>query len=348
MTGGIDTHRLNLVGKTSAEIVDALSDSVDRPFRARQVARWVNTRYAVSFDAMTDVSRDLRRRLGEDFAIQEPTVVETVASDDGTIKFLFGLGDGALVEGVAMQDGRKATLCVSSQTGCAIGCSFCVTGAVGAGRNLQPSEIVGHYRVMRRRLGGAVERINVVFMGMGEPLLNTASVGHSMAVLAETVSLKRITVSTAGVVPGIRWLATLDHRPKLAVSLNAPDQERRARLMPIARRYPLADLMAALREFPLERGRRITFEYVLISDFNEAPDDARRLADLISGLPCKVNLIPLNEDRERFPDLRRPSLERIDRFASALRDAAVTVTVRWSRGVDVAAACGQLRGGHDG
>jgi 23S rRNA (adenine2503-C2)-methyltransferase len=242
-----------------------------------------------------------------------------------------------------MREGAKATFCLSSQAGCAVGCTFCVTGAIGAGRNLRPAEIVGQYRVMLRRLESEIERINIVFMGMGEPLLNTTHLGQALTVLSERVSLKRITVSTVGILPGIQWLADLSKRPKLALSLNAPDQARRESIMPITRRYRLDDLIAALRAFPLERGRRITFEYVLIDGFNDALDDARATARLIRGIPAKVNVIPLNEDAEHFPDLRRPPADTIDRFAAGLRDAGLTVTVRWSEGEDVAAACGQLR-----
>jgi len=172
----------------------------------------------------------------------------------------------------------KLTMCLSSQAGCAVGCTFCVTGAFGAGRNLTPDEIVGQYRVMLRQLEGDFDRVNIVFMGMGEPLLNTGHLGPALETLYERVSPKRITVSTSGILSGIKWLAGLDRRPNLAVSLNAPDQERRQHLMPIARRYPLAELMTELRVFPLERGRRITFEYVLIRDLNDQVADAEALA----------------------------------------------------------------------
>jgi 23S rRNA (adenine2503-C2)-methyltransferase len=219
-----------------------------------------------------------------------------------------------------------------------------VTGALGAGRNLEAHEIVGQYRFMLRELEADVERVNLVFMGMGEPLLNTGHLGRALEVLFERVSPKRITVSTAGILPGIHWMAALERRPKLALSLNAPDQERRQQIMPIARRYPLAELIGAVRAFPLEKGRRITFEYVLIRDFNDAVADAAAVARLIRGIPSKVNVIPLNEDPVHFPQLRRPEPEVVDRFALALRDAGLTVTVRWSRGADVDAACGQLRG----
>jgi 23S rRNA (adenine2503-C2)-methyltransferase len=336
-------HRTNLVGRTSTEIGELLAPHVDRDFRGRQVAHWVIDRNVSDFTEMTDLPLAMRRDLDLRFSIEEPEVLEVISSSDGSHKYLFGLAGGTGIEGVSMREGTKATFCLSSQAGCAVGCTFCVTGVVGAGRNLRPAEIVGQYRAMLRRLDSDVERVNIVFMGMGEPLLNTANLGPALAVLSERVSLKRITVSTAGILPGISWLANLEKRPKLAVSLNAPDQGRRERIMPIARRYPLGELMAALRSFPLEHGRRITFEYVLIDGFNDGTEDARATARLIRGIPAKVNVIPLNEDRMHFPNLRRPAAEIVDRFAATLRDAGLTVTVRWSKGEDVAAACGQLR-----
>jgi 23S rRNA (adenine2503-C2)-methyltransferase len=336
-------NRTNLVGRTSAEITELIAPHVDRDFRGRQVAQWIIDRNASSFSEMTNLSLALRRNLDSHFSIEEPEVLQVIESSDGSRKFLFGLSDGVGVEGVSMREGAKATFCLSSQAGCAVGCPFCGPGAIGAGRNLRPGEIVSQYRAMLRHLDAEVERVNIVFMGMGEPLLNTGNLGPALAVLSERVSLKRITVSTVGILPGVHWLAGLEKRPKLAVSLNAPDQDRRAHIMPIAHRYPLVDLMKALREFPLERGRRITFEYVLIDGFNDAENDARATARLIRGIPAKVNVIPLNEDREHFPDLRRPAAAVVDRFAAGLRDAGLTVTVRWSKGEDVAAACGQLR-----
>lgn len=335
---------LNLVGKTSRQIADLIAPHVDRPFRGAQVARWIIDRNCVDFGEMSDLPKGLRADLSHRFRLEEPKVLRVVESSDGSCKYLFGLGDGVAIEGVAMREGSKATLCLSSQAGCAVGCTFCVTGALGSGRNLRPDEIVGQYRVMVRRLGAEVERVNVVFMGMGEPLLNTGNLGQALDVLVEKVSPKRITVSTAGILPGIHWLAGLSTRPKLALSLNAPDQQKREVIMPIARRYPLIDLFTALRSFPLERGRRITFEYVLIRDFNDAAADATTTAKLIRGIPAKINVIPLNEDREYFADLRRPDAAIVDRFAARLRDEGLTVTVRWSKGEDVAAACGQLRG----
>ena len=338
------SEKTNLVGRTSTEIAGLVAPHADRSFRGRQVARWVIERNASTFLEMTDLSKDLRAGLGRVFSLEEAEVVDVVESEDFSSKYLVRLDDGVEIECVSMREGAKATFCLSSQAGCAIGCTFCVTGALGAGRNLQPHEILSQYRLMLRRLDESIERVNIVFMGMGEPLLNTEHVGRALEVLYERVSPKRITVSTAGILPGIRWLANLPKRPKLAVSLNAPDQIRREELMPIARRYPLDDLFDALRTFPLERGRRITFEYVLIRDFNDSEEDATAVAGLIHGIPAKINVIPLNEDSEHFPDLKRPETPVIDRFAARLRDAGQTVTVRWSRGADVAAACGQLRG----
>jgi 23S rRNA (adenine2503-C2)-methyltransferase len=335
--------RTNLVGRSSAEIGEKVAPHVGQSYRCRQIAQWIIDRNVTDFADMSNLPIELRQHLDRLFCIEEPEVLEEVSSSDGSRKFLFGLTDGVGVEGVSMREGAKATFCLSSQAGCAVGCTFCVTGAIGAGRNLRPAEIVGQYRVMLRRLESEIERINIVFMGMGEPLLNTTHLGQALTVLSERVSLKRITVSTVGILPGIQWLADLSKRPKLALSLNAPDQARRESIMPITRRYRLDDLIAALRAFPLERGRRITFEYVLIDGFNDALDDARATARLIRGIPAKVNVIPLNEDAEHFPDLRRPPADTIDRFAAGLRDAGLTVTVRWSKGEDVAAACGQLR-----
>jgi 23S rRNA (adenine2503-C2)-methyltransferase len=341
-TGQVD-DRTNLVGRSSSEIGNMVAPHVDHDYRRRQIAQWIVDRNATTFSEMTNLPIELRQDLDRRFCIEEPEVLHEVSSSDGSCKYLFGLSDGVGVEGVSMREGAKATFCLSSQAGCAVGCTFCVTGAIGAGRNLKPAEIVGQYRVMLRRLDTDIERVNIVFMGMGEPLLNTANLGNALTALSERVSLKRITVSTAGILPGITWLAGLAKRPKLAVSLNAPDQARRERIMPITRRYKLDHLMAVLKEFPLERGRRITFEYVLIDRFNDASEDARATARLIRGIPAKVNVIPLNEDAEHFPDLKRPPADTIDRFAAGLRDAGLSVTVRWSKGEDVAAACGQLR-----
>lgn len=347
-TDATGESRPNLVGRTPDEIASLVDPYVDRSFRSRQVAQWIIHRNAVSFDEMSNLTMELRSDLAKRFRIADPEILESSASDDGSVKLLLGLSDGAGVECVSMPEDGKLTMCLSSQTGCAVGCVFCVTGAMGGGRNLRPDEIVGQYRVILSRLEDRLDRINIVFMGMGEPLLNTRNLGAALECLYERVSPKRITVSTAGILPGIQWLAGLPKRPLLAVSLNAPNQELRQRLMPISKRYPLDELMAELRRFPLERARRITFEYVLIGGVNDAEADARAVTRLLHGIRSKVNVIPLNEDPEHFPELSRPDDDAINRFAMVLRDADLTVTVRWSKGLDVDAACGQLKGRHKG
>jgi 23S rRNA (adenine2503-C2)-methyltransferase len=336
----------NLVGRTPEDLEQLLRPIVDRPFRGQQVAHWIVARHARTFAEMTNLPTVLRQQLEQSFSIRDPEVVDLSRSTDGTSKLLLAFPDGATAEAVAIPDGRKLTLCLSSQAGCALGCSFCVTGHLGPGRDLLTSELVGQYRRLMQVGDPGTERVNIVFMGMGEPLLNIGHLGPALEVLYHTVSPKRITVSTAGIVPGIHWLADLPRRPKLAISLNAPDQDRREVLMPIARTYPLDQLLDALRAFPLEKGRRITFEYVLIDGFNDSIDDARLLSNLLAHIPCKVNLIPLNEDRRLPTRFRQPDRETVESFALALRDSGRTATIRWSRGSDVAAACGQLKGVH--
>jgi 23S rRNA (adenine2503-C2)-methyltransferase len=340
----VEEPRINLVGATPEELREILPPHLDRPFRLGQVLHWVVRRHVPSFDRMSDLPAELRRALAERFRLDDPELVQVVSSDDGCDKLLFRLADGAKVEAVTMPTARKVTFCLSSQTGCALGCAFCVTGQLGAGRNLSAAEMIGQYRVMLRHAGPELERVNVVFMGMGEPLLNTRELGRALAVLYPTVSPRRITVSTAGVLAGIRWLAGLKRRPKLAISLNAPDQERRERLMPIARAAPLPELLAELARFPLERGRRLTFEYVLIRGFNDATEDAHALADLLRPFPAKTNLSPLNPDPVHLPGLQAPAPAAVEAFAGVLRARGLVATLRYSRGADVAAACGQLKG----
>jgi 23S rRNA (adenine2503-C2)-methyltransferase len=334
----------NLVGASRAEVAALLGDLDPRPYRADQVYRWLARRLVGSVDEMTDLPNALREALGRRVVVQDPEVLEVRRGEEGTAKFALTYPDGAVVEAVAMPMEGHTTLCLSSQAGCAVGCVFCVTGVLGAGRNLSGGEIFGQYRTIMRhqRLVGA--SVNVVFMGMGEPLLNLPGVVRSVELLSETVSPRRITVSTSGIVPGLAKLAALERRPKLAVSLNATTQEQRERLMPVAARWTLDQLLAALRAFPLERGRRITFEYVMLAGINDSLDDARRLPQLLRGIPCKVNLIPFNPDERYLAGFAAPDEATISAFAGVLATAHTNVTIRWSKGRDVAAACGQLRG----
>jgi 23S rRNA (adenine2503-C2)-methyltransferase len=246
---------------------------------------------------------------------------------------------------VDIPDRGRRTLCISSQAGCALACAFCVTGYWGAGRNLTAGEIVGQVAAVRRE-ADLPAAINLVFMGMGEPLHNTAGVAAAVEILGEGLSPRRITVSTSGIVPGIDEMAGWARRPNLAVSLHAPDDERRSRIMPINRTWPLAELLASLRRYPLERGRRLTFEYILIRGFNDAPADADALARLLAPFRAKVNLIPVNPDPVLGARMVPPDPERIDAFHRRLKERGVLSTVRRRRGDDVSAACGQLRAPH--
>ena len=326
-------------------IAELVRPCVDRRFRGEQVARWIHQRGAQTFSEMTDLPLALRAHLAQSFSLSEPSLIATVSSRDGSMKHVMQLADGATIEAVIIPERNRTTICVSSQTGCALNCRFCSTALLGAGRNLTSAEIVGQLRLAVRGHHGLSERLNVVFMGMGEPLLNRANLRRAIEALSATVSMRRVTVSTAGVVPGIHWLASWTRRPQLAVSLNAPTQELRAEFMPIAERYPMDELMAALRTFPLEGGRRITFEYVLIRGVNDAPGDARALGKVLAGIPAKMNVIPFNPDPERLPGMEAPLEAEIDGFVASLpRRRGFAVTVRRSRGQDIGGACGQLTG----
>ncbi len=333
----------DLLGLPLERLAETLSPVVDRPFRARQIHDALHRRAVASFEAMTDLPKALRERLAEGFRIGGPEVVRRAASDDGTVKYLLGLADGASIEAVDIPDGERRTFCISSQAGCGLACRFCVTGYWGPGRNLSAGEIVGQVLAIRRDRELPPNGFNLVFMGMGEPLLNLENLRCALELLTETISWHRITVSTAGVVPGIDAMAGWPRRPNLAVSLHAPDDERRSELMPVNRSYPLAELLSALGRYPLERGRRLTVEYILIRDFNDADADADLLARRLSGLRAKVNLIPINPDPVLGADMVPPADGRIEAFRARLAGRGLVATVRRRRGDDVSAACGQLR-----
>ncbi len=321
----------------------------EKPYRARQIYRWLHHRGAATFEEMTDLPAGLRRLLAEQAALPALEVAEELRSADGTIKWRWRTGDGKFVESVYMPEAGRKTLCVSSQVGCAVGCTFCLTGTMGLARNLAPGEMVGQVARANRRLlelgEGSPPRplTNLVFMGMGEPLHNYENLKAALDILLSedgpNFSHRHVTVSTSGLVPQMRRLGE-ETEVKLAVSLNATTDAQRTALMPINRRYPIAQLLEACRAFPMKRGRRITFEYVLLSGVNDAGADAERLARLIRGIPAKVNLIPYNEN----PGLRfaAPDPRRVASFQQILVDRQITAVVRKSRGRDISAACGQL------
>ncbi len=310
-------------------------------YRARQIFKWLYQKDATTFADMSNLSRDFRNEL-EKCACISSLVPETVeVSRDGARKYLFRLADGNAIESVLIPEEDRTTLCISSQVGCAMACEFCLTGAFKLTRNLSTAEIVNQVCAIKRD----AEIRNIVFMGMGEPLANLDNVVRALGIITSQdglqFSTRRVTVSTAGLVPEMDKLGKAV-TVNLAVSLNATTDEVRSRLMPINRRYPLKELLDACKRFPLPARRMITIEYVMIRGINDSLEDARRLVRLIANIPSKVNLIPFNE--HEGSSLKKSEQESIDRFHRFLLDKHITVITRASRGGDISAACGQLRG----
>jgi 23S rRNA (adenine2503-C2)-methyltransferase len=319
-------------------------------YRAAQIATWLYRHGVRDFAVMRNLPSDLRTALAAEFRIGLPDVARVSRSHDGTRKLLFRLMDGATIESVLIPDGERLTICVSTQVGCAMGCAFCATATLGLGRHLTRGEIVSQLLVARAIVAAEVEEhggpdriTNMVFMGMGEPLHNYAGTVGAIETLTASwgveFSHRRITVSTVGLLPEMQRLLA-DTQVNLAVSLTAVEPEVRRRLMPVTKKYSVADLLATCRALPLPRRKRITFEYVMLNGVNDALPQARALARALAGIRCKVNLIPFNP----FPGAAfgRSDDVAVARFQDALRNAGVHATVRESRGPDIAAACGQL------
>ena len=332
----------DLLGLPRAALAEALAPVVDRPYRVEQIYQALYARAVPDFSAMTELSKELRARLEERFHIGNLKVSERRLADDGTCKVLFRLGDGATIEAVDIPDRGRHTFCISSQAGCALACTFCVTGYWGAGRDLTAGEIVGQVLALRADRGLPMEGLNLVFMGMGEPLLNLANVRTALDLLTEWISPQRITVSTVGLLPGLEEMARWEKRPNLAISLHAPDDPLRSALVPLNRKYPIAELLAACRRYPgASNARRITFEYVMLRGVNDSEAEARELVRLIRGIPAKVNLIPFNP----WPGAPYECSDwsQIEAFAEIVNRAGYASPVRTPRGRDIMAACGQLK-----
>jgi 23S rRNA (adenine2503-C2)-methyltransferase len=341
----VQTVRTDLMGMTLPELEAFFAAWGKERYRARQVFRWIYRRHVYDFAGMTDLSREFRALLSESCRISTPPAERVEISADGTEKYLFRLGDGEAVESVLIPDGDRRTLCVSSQVGCALACSFCATGAMGFRRDMTSAEIVRQACFAAKRLSDRGERLtNVVFMGMGEPLRNVREVSRAIEIFLSQhgfgLSGKRVTVSTAGIVP--EMLAMAEVVPvSVAVSVNASRDGQRSLLMPVNRRYPLKELAAAMKRIPLQSGRKVTAEYVLLEGVNDSPEDARALARLFRGGRIKVNLIPYNP-LEGAP-YRAPAPEAVERFREILLGAGVQAITRERKGADIRAACGQLR-----
>jgi 23S rRNA (adenine2503-C2)-methyltransferase len=313
------------------------------PYRARQISQWIFQKHAQEIGRMTNLSKDLRMGLEAVAFISSFTPERIDSSKDGSKKYLFRTGDGFGIESVLIPETGHRTLCISTQIGCAMGCRFCHTGREGLVRNLTVAEILNQVHAVMRLEPFGETMPNLVFMGMGEPLANYDTTVKAIRTLLSpwgfNFSHRRITVSTAGLVPLMKRLGE-DVPVNLAISLNASNDETRSSLMPVNKKYPLRDLLAAARQFPLASRKRITFEYILIQGVNDSLGQARELAALLRGIPCKINLIPFNE--HPAVDFKRPGERAITAFQKVLHDAHFTAPIRSSKGSDIAAACGQL------
>ncbi|HAN27759.1 MAG TPA: 23S rRNA (adenine(2503)-C(2))-methyltransferase RlmN [Haliea salexigens] len=345
--------RVNLLGMTQLQLEQFFLDLGEKKFRAQQVMKWIHHAGVIDIEAMSNLGKALREKLQRVAEVRPPEIVSQLDSADGTRKWAIRVGGGGLVEAVLIPEGGRATLCVSSQVGCSLDCSFCSTGKQGFERDLTAAEIIGQVWLAIKsydafQAGNRRVVTNVVMMGMGEPLLNfdnvVASMDLMMSDLGYGISKRRVTLSTSGVVPALDRLAKVSEA-SLAISLHAPNDALRNQLVPINRKYPIAELLRSARDYidaQADSKRVVTVEYTLIAGVNDQLEHARELALLLADFPCKVNLIPFNS----FPqsDYQRPSGNAVSRFWQVLVDAGYIVTVRTTRGDDIAAACGQLVG----
>jgi len=326
--------------------MEELAQSLGAPrYRGRQLAGWIFTKGVTDFAAMTDLPKDFRAALAEQVGIDLPELERRTPSQDGSQKLIVRYADGVRVQAVLMPDGDRLTLCLSTQVGCGFACAFCYTGTMGLERNLSAGEIVAQVMAARHILNPGERITHLVYMGMGEPLANYSATVKSLRLLTDPLAFafspRRITVSTVGLVSGIERLAKENLKVNLAISLHATSNEIRDRIMPVNRGFAIEELLAACRRFPLPFRQRMTFEYVLLNDVNDSVEDARRLVRLLKGIRGKINLIPFND--WEGSGFTRPPLQRILAFQAVLLEQGITATIRWSKGEDIGAACGQLR-----
>ena len=335
---------IDLAALDLGELEDLVVSLGHKRFHARQIYRWIWKRGVTDIAQMTDLSAELRAALTTAATVSMPAVVKHDISEDGTQKFVMRMADGRLIESVFIPDTPKQTFCVSTQVGCAMGCTFCLTGKMGLVRNLSAAEISGQVRLLARSLDLLDKPFNIVLMGMGEPLHNYDATMKALKMLNRNEGLavhpKRVTLSTVGLVPMMDKLSTEELMPNLAVSLHASSDAVRAEIVPSNRKYSLQDIVEACQRFPLAKRRRIMFEYVMLAGVNDSPADARKLVKVLAGVKAKVNLLPLNAAAGIPYD--RPPDDRVNEFAKILAERGLMVSVRKSRGRDIRAACGQL------
>jgi 23S rRNA (adenine2503-C2)-methyltransferase len=336
--------RVNLLGLLPSEMEQLAEDLGASRYRGRQLAAWLFKKGVSDWDEMTNLPKELRARLAESAAVERPQVNRIISSQDGSRKLIFRLADGALIHSVLIPDEDRLTLCLSTQVGCGFACAFCFTGTMGLVRNLTAGEIVGQLAGSASVFPAGTRVTHLVFMGMGEPLANYAETVKAIRIFTDPdgfgYSPRRITLSSVGLVGGIKKLAKENLNVNLAISLHATTDALRERLMPVNRGWSLEDLLAACRRFPLPVRRRMTFEYLLLDRVNDSPEEALRLARLIKGIRAKVNLIPFNP--WEGSEFRRPPLHKIMAFQETLLERGILATIRWSKGEDIGAACGQL------
>ncbi len=337
-------NKVNLLNLNLEELEEFIISLKEPKFRAKQIFNWIYKQKAISFDQMTNLSKQLKKLLIDNSYLGHLKIITSQESADGTVKYLLELVDGQRIESVFMPytDGRNS-ICISTQVGCAMGCSFCATGLEGLSRNLSVAEIIGQILTIEQATGEEIT--NVVFMGMGEPLANYDNLLKSIEIInssnALNIGMRRITVSTCGLVPEINRLAKEGLQLTLAISLHAANNQLRSQMMPINKRYPLEELLASCSNYITETGRRISFEYSLVQGVNDSRKDAQGLAKLLSGVLAHVNLIPINPVKGL--KYAKPKRDVIDKFKSELIKAGIAVTVRVERGADIDAACGQLQ-----
>jgi len=335
---------LNLLGKNLNELEQLLLPALKESYKVRQIYHWIYQRNAKSFFEITELSKDLRKKLSEEFSIDYPEIEKEMVSKDGSVKFLFKLSDGKKIESVLLPETNRNTFCISTQVGCKMGCKYCLTGKMGFKRNLEVDEIVAQVLTLLERVKPRDRRVNIVFMGMGEPLDNIENLKRAITLITDpngiAISPRRVTVSTIGIPGSLKSLTEITRPPKIAVSINSLDEKKREFLMPATKKFKLSDVLKEMESLKLRKGQRITIEWVLIKNINDGEDEIERIKKLSRRVPIKVNVIPFNSSP--LLPFKRTDEKDAEDFALRIEKKGISVTVRKRRGDDISASCGQL------